>query len=112
MQFAPIRDEARMRTGQQEPERVVVTVWHQGEAEARDLELPAEIPAAELAALVARALQWDGAFRIEVYPTGRVLTPYDTLAAAGVWDGAWLLFHPAQPQAAPAAPVVGWRPLE
>ena len=40
-------------------ERVIVTVKRQDEARVRDLEVPAEIGAAQLVDLVARALHWD-----------------------------------------------------
>lgn len=115
-------------------ERVVVTVKRQGEARVRDLEVPAEIEAGRLAELVAEALRWDVDaagqrvhYEIEAHPLGRTLQPGESLAAAGVWDGAWLVFRipgggaPAgsrtaqQPTVrgtgAPNSPVGGWRPL-
>jgi hypothetical protein len=115
-------------------ERVVVTVKRQGEARVRDLEVPAEVEAGRLAELVAEALRWevDAAgqrlhYEIEAHPLGRTLQPGESLAAAGVWDGAWLVFRvpgggvPAGGRSAqrstprgagvPGSPVGGWRPL-
>ncbi len=120
-------------------QRVIVTVKRQNEARVRDLEVPADLPAEQLAATIARALNWDanlsGAltqYRIEAHLPGKagaILQPDETLASAGVWDGAWLVFvppgaaaaaavrepaqqpAPASPRAAPAGPVAGWRSL-
>lgn len=118
-------------------QRVIVTVKRKDEARVRDLEVPADVEAEQLAEMIARALHWekDAAgrpvrYRIEAHPLGRILQPHESLAAAEVWDGSWLVFLPEGtyvPPAAPAAaahlapahertqeaagPVVGWRPL-
>jgi hypothetical protein len=119
-------------------QRVIVTVKRQNEARVRDLEVPAEMPAKELAQTIARVLNWDinlpGAipqYQIEAHISGKpgkVLQPDETLAGAGVWDGAWLVLQAAgSPRVAPSAsvsrtvptgtaqptsgPLIGWRPL-
>lgn len=60
-----------------------------------DLELPTELPAAELAHLLAELLLPEGSQpagppRLEVPALGRSLAPEESLAEAGLWDGAWL----------------------
>ena len=117
-------------------ERVIVTVKRQDEARVRDLEVPAEIEARQLAELIARALNWDSdaagepiEYEIAAEPLGRVLAAGESLADAGVWDGAWLVFHqvgaePAEPSAEQEpvtppmrppvdldGPVIGWHSL-
>jgi hypothetical protein len=90
--------------------RVIVTVRRSDEpgGSERDLELPADLPAGQLAELIARALNWlpdpsgrVGSFEIEARPPGRRLHPFETLAGAGAWDGAWLVLLPG---AAPYQP--------
>src|SRR5438876_12069470 len=78
-------------------ERVVVTVRREGDdvADGRDLKLPISVPAGELSRLVQAALGWAALpdqLCIRVEPGGRVLGPQESLARAGVWDGAWLVF--------------------
>jgi len=119
-------------------QRVIVTVKRQNEARVRDLEVPAEMPAKELAQTIARVLNWDinlpGAvaqYQIEAHVSGKpgkVLQPDETLASAGVWDGAWLVLQTAgsspkvsvsAPSSRPTSagtppasgPVTGWRSL-
>jgi len=119
-------------------QRVIVTVKRQNEARVHDLEVPAEMPAKELAQTIARALNWDinlpgvvPQYQIEAHVSGKpgkVLQPDETLAGAGVWDGAWLVLQTAGSPRGPASepmsgtvptgtvppasgPVVGWRPL-
>ena len=67
----------------------------------RDLEVPAEVDSAQLTRLIAEALHWDGDaagvqqdYDIVALPLGRPLQPEESLASAGIWDGAWLVFHP------------------
>lgn len=105
-------------------ERVIVSVQREDDGEVRDLEVPAEVEAERLAALIARALSWstDSAgqpvrYEIEARPLGRGLKPGESLADAGVWDGSLLVLHPTgatrRPTAASAkGPVGGWRSLE
>lgn len=85
-------------------QRVIVTVKRQNEARVRDLEVPTDIAAAQLAQTIAHTLNWDinlaGAatqYQIEAHIAGRpgrILPPDETLANAGVWDGAWLVLMP------------------
>jgi len=81
--------------------RLVVTVKRKGDSRVRDVEVPADVGAGELAALVARTLRWDSdaagqplTFAIEAQPPGRLLEPHESLADAGVGNGAWLVLHP------------------
>lgn len=71
-------------------DRVIVTVKVVGGVEAVDMELPSGLPAEALAQLLAP----DGSAELEAFPPGRALQPGESLAAAGVWSGAWLLVHP------------------
>lgn len=96
-------------------ERVIVTVKGAHETRGRDLEVPAEVEAVRLVSLLAQALQWDGAiggrsvpYTIYAEPPGRVLRPTETLADAGVWDGAWLILQPVGTETKPPpSPVPG-----
>jgi hypothetical protein len=110
-------------------QRVIVTVKRRGEARVRDLEVPAEVGAERLSKIVAEALRWESdpagqpvEYAIMAEPPGRLLTSQESLAQAGAWDGAWLVFqplgeevpppvHPPRPDVPPAppgGPVVGW----
>ncbi len=111
--------------------RVIVTVEREGEARGRDLEVPAEVEAQRLAAMIADALGWDQgttgwsiSYEILAEPPGRALAPDESLADAGAWDGARLVFRPSEvPPPLPSrsferpeggeesGPVVGWSPL-
>lgn len=108
-------------------ERVIVTLSRPGEGKELDLEVPLDIPIGTLIQEVALALGWDSRNVMYADPPGRVLQPYETLAQAGVWDGARLLFQeqasytggpppPPLPSSAPSSggegPVRGWRPLD
>ncbi len=82
-------------------QRVIVTVRRADETRLRDLELPADIDAGQLANIVAEALRWQSnpqgakaSYTIEAHPLGRTMQPNETLAGASVWDGSWLVFHP------------------
>jgi hypothetical protein len=110
---------------------VIVTVKHRDQADARDLEVPADVEIAGLAGLLAATFGWDQDrpgrpvhYQIAAHPLGRTLRPEESLAAAGVWDGAWLMFEPIGTGAfAPGplvaltgdqpagGPVTGWRAL-
>ena len=111
-------------------QRVIVTVNRQGEARVRDLEVPAEVEAERLSKMIAQALRWDSdqagehiEYEIMAEPPGRTLLPHETLADAGVWDGAWLVFQrpgsspppppspPLPPPISGQGPVAGWRSL-
>ena len=79
-------------------DRVIVTVKGAAAPHATEVEVPVTLPARELAPLLAGALGLAGggaACRIEAFPPGRILDPEETLADAGVWDGAWLVLMPA-----------------
>jgi hypothetical protein len=91
-------------------QRVIVTVKRQGEARVRDLEVPAEVEAGRLAEMIAQALHWESdpagqpvQYEIMAEPPGRVLHVQESLAEAGAWDGAWLVFQP-QSDAPPPPP--------
>lgn len=92
-----------------------------------DLEVMPDVPAAELADAIALAFGWPGAYDIQV--GGKLLASGQTLADAGVWDGAQLtLVASSRPtrsvsgvnrplQTSPIAsraegPVAGHRPLQ
>ena len=114
-------------------DRITVTVRRKDGAQEHDLEVSSEVSAKRLAELVARALHWDSdapdavEYEIVAEPPGRALDPGESLADAGVWDGARLVFQlPSEEPAAraesaasarsPAAdndqPINGWRPLD
>lgn len=107
-------------------ERVIVSVKRKGDSQARDLEVPVEMTAEALVQEISLALGWGSGYEIYAVPPERVLSPHETLAQAGVWDGAWLVLQPAgsappggfSPPPAPTpvppdprGPVRGWRPL-
>jgi len=111
-------------------QRVIVTVKRQNEARVRDLEVPAEVEARQLSRMIAQALRWESdpagqpvEYEIMAEPPGRELRPRESLAEAGAWDGAWLVFRPRGEKLAelPSAPVIsptptggpvtGWRSL-
>lgn len=106
-------------------ESVIVSVKRGDVDWSWDLELPAELPLAKLAPLIARALRWAvaedqplGGYQVEAQPPHRPLGPNDTLAGAGVWDGAWLSFFPGpsvtgrpEVEMPTDAPSRGWRRL-
>ena len=79
--------------------RAIVTVSGLGASAGLDLEVPADTDAAGLAAAIARVLRPDlpaeGRYTLEAYPLSRSLRPDETLAVAGVWDGAWLVVKDA-----------------
>ena len=81
--------------------RVIVTVKRSEETTYRDLEVPAEVKVGQLCELIAKALQWENdsdgqsvGYEIRAEPLGRRLHSDESLADAGVWDGAWLIFQP------------------
>lgn len=83
-------------------QRVIVTVKRENDTAERDLEVPAGLEAEQLAGLIARALRLDNGpageplrYKLEAHPLGRALQPNESLADAGVWDGSWLVLHPA-----------------
>jgi hypothetical protein len=76
--------------------KAIVTVTCEGVDYALDLELPADVDAAGLARSAARAFGQAGEFLVDAVPPGRPLKPTETLAEAGVWDGAWLRLYPTK----------------
>jgi hypothetical protein len=77
-------------------QRVIISVAVEGGPHGLDLEVPAGLPAAELVPLLAAALQAPAhSYRLEALPPGRLLQPHESLAAAGAWDGAWLILRVA-----------------
>jgi uncharacterized ubiquitin-like protein YukD len=88
---------------------VVVSVRREDEVLGRDLEIPAELPARELTSLLGSALGWrieEGwPLHIRVEPPGRLLRDDESLDAAGVVDGARLIFTPAPGRVSPPAEV-------
>lgn len=59
-----------------------------------DLDVPAEIPVAELTEMIVAAFEWpqeDGPYEVVVEPTGQRLAK--SLAEAGLWDGTHLVFQ-------------------
>ena len=104
-------------------QRVLVTVKRKDETRVRDLEVPAEVEVSYLAHLIAAALHWETdvvgqpvTFEVEAQPLGRRLSPHESLAGAGVWDGSWLILDPLTNVSAPPTieppplngPVKGW----
>ena len=98
-------------------QRVIVTVKLEGENPVRDLEVPAEVESGRLAEMIAGALRWETdpagqpiQYEIMAEPPGRVLDAQESLADAGAWDGAWLVFRPlgdapiAVPEPVPSPP--------
>ena len=78
-------------------QRVIVTLNCQTKGEALDLEVPSDVESKQLADMIAHALRWkehsegqQAEYEIKAEPPGRVLAPEETLAEAGVWDGAHL----------------------
>lgn len=74
--------------------KAIVTVTCEGSPHALDLEVPVDVDVAGLARSAARAFGQTGEYQVDAVPPGRPLRPTETLAEAGVWDGAWLLLRP------------------
>ena len=107
-------------------ERVIVSVKRTDNESAHDLELPAGMALGQLVEMVTQALRWPfspdeplGGYDVEARPPGRQLLPNETLAQAGAWDGAWLIFHPGPSVAEgskyatpPPSSKPGWRRVD
>lgn len=83
--------------------RVIVCVRRDGEQQGRDLEVPAEVPAGQLAGMLAVALCGETRqpgesvpYRLLWQPSGKRLRASSTLADTGIWDGASLLLQSKQ----------------
>jgi hypothetical protein len=108
-------------------DRVIVSVKRADLDWSRDLELPADMPMGQLAPMIAGALRWPLAetpdrlngYAVEARPSGHEFRANESLAHAGVWDGAWLVFHPSQAvldrarqDTSSFKPEEGWRRLD
>lgn len=108
-------------------ERIIVTV-EEASSPPRDLELPLDISADELVHELSLTLGWGSDREVFASPPGRVLSAQETLAQAGLQDGACLFLQPRgsggvfrpspstpawspSSEALPAGPLTGWRPL-
>jgi hypothetical protein len=72
--------------------RIIVHARQAEDARGHDLEIPAEMPISELERIIPDVLNWPPCRGIHVEGTGQVLGANETLASAGVWDGASLVF--------------------
>lgn len=75
--------------------KAVVTVKCERVPFALDLELPVDADSCGVARSAALAFGQEGEYQVEACSLGRVLRSTETLAEAGVWDGAWLLLKMA-----------------
>ena len=87
--------------------RAIVSVRRADLAHSTDFELAANRPVGELAAIISQAMQWEGPLVIFADPPGRDLRSTETLAEAGIWDGAMLVLR--SPGDAPSAPTTAVR---
>jgi hypothetical protein len=92
---------------------VIVSVQRGEEDEDRILEVPADLPASMLAAVIARACHWDverglyWTYDLWANPPGRILQPDEPLGKAGAWDGAHLVLKNPNPVAEdPLTPMI------
>jgi len=109
-------------------ERILVTVKRQDESQEHDLELPTDLSAETLVRELSLVWGWRETYEVYAQPPDRLLAPHETLAQAGVGDGARLILHPPgrgrstsqgavappqtpSPSPPPEGPVKGWRPL-
>jgi len=108
-------------------EWIIVTVKRQGESQEYDLELSADLSAEALVRELSLIWGWKEAYEVYAQPPGRILAPHETLAQAGVLDGARLLLQPpykgkltpqvtatssqTQSPSPQEGPVIRWRPL-
>lgn len=83
-------------------ERVIVTVKRPDLERTWDLEVPSTLESMRLADMIIKAMHWTGdsddqlvQYALAADPPGRRLAPAETLAEAGVWDGACLTLEPA-----------------
>lgn len=83
---------------------MIISVSRAADERVYDIEVPAGMSAGHLVGLIAQSMGWgtDASgrpirYRAEVHPHGRLLSEGETLAQAGVWDGAWLVLHPPVP---------------
>lgn len=78
-------------------DKVIITVRQYSKEQWFDVELPTSVPVGEIANRLVATLGWEQGdpfpYELEVDPPGRLLLGSETLEQAGVWDGAWLVFH-------------------
>jgi hypothetical protein len=81
--------------------RVIIRVRREGESEVFDLEAPAEVPAEQLSDMLARARGWERTktgqltgYTLVKGGVGQVLRGQETLADAGIWEGAEVILRP------------------
>jgi len=105
---------------------IIIVTLKKEDGQELDLEVPREVCAADLVQELALAFGLSGDFQVFAGPPNRLLAPHETLAQAGIWDGAHLLLTrgfcppsppppppPPPPPGAPAGgPVKGWNPLD
>jgi hypothetical protein len=103
-------------------ETIIITLRKE-DGQELDLEVPREVCAADLVEELALAFGLSGDFQVFAEPPNRMLAPHETLAQAGIWDGARLLltrgYRPPSPPPSPPPPAVpaggpvkGWKPLD
>ncbi len=104
-------------------ERIIVTLRSE-DGQELDLEVPRDVCADDLVRELVLAFGLSGHFQVFADPPHRLLAPQETLAQAGVWDGARLTLtaggrmpasHPVAvppPNIPTGGPVAGWRPLD
>jgi hypothetical protein len=73
--------------------RAIVSVRRLDLERTIDLELATHRPVADLAGSITEALGWEGTLEIFADPPGRELRAAESLAEAGVWDGAMLILR-------------------
>lgn len=81
--------------------RVLVQVRREGEEDTHQLEVPAEVPAEQLADMIAQAFGWERtqsgqptSYWIVRGTSNQILRGQETLAELGIWDGSVLIFRP------------------
>jgi len=101
-------------------ERAIVTVRLEGVTTAWDVETPVDLPITDLGRAIAETLGWPAQpYVVFADPPGRMLAADETLAKAGVCDGAWLTLRPGLgpddahgPATQPAAPGYVWKRID
>jgi len=81
--------------------RTIIRVRREGEAQAFDVEAPAEVPAEQLSDMLARALGWERTtagqltgYTLVQGSSGQILRGQESLADVGVWEGAEVILRP------------------
>jgi WXG100 protein secretion system (Wss), protein YukD len=98
--------------------RAIVSVKRSDVAGTIDFALATNRPVGELASILGEAMGWDGPFQIFADPPGRDMRSTETLAEAGVWDGAMLVLRgpgdapPTSPTTARAGSPYSWKRID